>query len=112
MPIPRAIQRLEQSQYWNTLGVALYRNGDWRDAVAALKNSMELNSGGETLNGFFLAMACWRLGQRDEARTWYDKSVVWMEKNDSRNPDLVRFRAEAAAWLGLANLPADVFARQ
>ena len=99
------------SQRWNTLGVALYRTGHWKAAIAALEKSMGLDSGGESFNGFFLAMARWQLGQRDEARACYDKAVTWMEKKKDKDPELVGFRAEAAALLGLAELPADVFAR-
>jgi hypothetical protein len=55
-------------------------------------------------------MARWRLGQRDEARAWYDKAVAWMEKNQPKDEGLRRFRAEAATLLGLADLPPDVFA--
>jgi hypothetical protein len=33
------------------------------------------------------------------ALSWYDKSVRWMEKNQSTDEELVRFRAEAAALL-------------
>jgi hypothetical protein len=34
-----------------------------------------------------------------------------MDKNAPRNEQLLRFRAEAAALLGLTDLPEDVFAR-
>jgi hypothetical protein len=56
-------------------------------------------------------MAHWQLGDRDQACTWYDKSVTWMEKNNARDVELRRFRAEASALLCVADLPADVFAR-
>jgi hypothetical protein len=77
-------------------------------------------------DGFFLAMAHWQLartrlrgresGARDkehdadaqarhraEARTWFEKSVERMEKGAGKkdDPDLTRFRAEAAALLGI-----------
>ena len=34
-----------------------------------------------------------------DARTWYDKAVEWMEKNQPKNDELRRFRAEAAKLL-------------
>ena len=67
---------------WNTLGVALYRGRDWKGAIEALGKSMELGRGGNCFDWFFLAMAHWRLGQRDEARTWYDKAVAGMENDN------------------------------
>ena len=52
-------------------------------------------------DGFFLAMAHWQLGDKPQARSWYDKAVSWMEKNQPKNEELIRFRAEAAALLGV-----------
>jgi hypothetical protein len=46
-------------------------------------------------------MACWQLGERDEARIWYERAVQWMEKHAPKNDELLRFRAEAAELLGL-----------
>jgi len=57
-------------------------------------------------------MAQRRLGDRDQARTWYDRAVEWMDKNEPQDDELKRFRAEAAALLGLDDLPDDVFAQQ
>jgi tetratricopeptide (TPR) repeat protein len=101
----------KERDYWNTLGAANYRAGDWKAAIAALEKSSELRNGGNAFDWFFLAMARRQLGQANEARTWYDKAVAWMEKNGPKNEELLRFRAEAAALLGLTDLPADVFAR-
>jgi tetratricopeptide (TPR) repeat protein len=91
-----------QGTYWNTLGVAQYRTGDWKAALEALENSMRLLPGKqESFNMFFLAMAHWRLGEKDKAREWYDKAVAWMDKNQPTNEELLRFRAEAAELLGI-----------
>jgi tetratricopeptide (TPR) repeat protein len=84
---------------WNTLGVAHYRVGDWKAAIEALTKSMELRKGGDASDWFFLAMAHWQLGEKPQARSWYDKAVQWMEKNQPKNEELIRFRAEAAALL-------------
>jgi Tetratricopeptide repeat/WD domain, G-beta repeat len=87
---------------WNTLGVAHYRAGDWKAAVAELTRSNELLGGEElSFNAFFLAMAHWQLGQQDEARKWYDRAVPWMEKHKPRDEELGRFRTEAAELLGI-----------
>src|SRR5262249_19285951 len=80
---------------WNTLGVAQYPAGDWKAAIAALKKSMELRKGGNSVDWFFLAMAYWQLRDKKEARKWYDQAVPWMEKNQPKDEELVRFRAEA-----------------
>ena len=77
--------------YWNTLGTAQYRMGDWRAAIDALKKSMELRDGGDGADWFFLAMAYWQLGQKEEARAWYDRAVSWMAKNKSKDEEIRRF---------------------
>ncbi len=91
----------QDADFWNTLGVAQYRAGDWQATIAGLKKSMDLGKGGNSLDWFFLAMADWKLGNKDAARVWYDKALEWMEKNDPANEELIRFRAEAAELLGL-----------
>jgi serine/threonine protein kinase/Flp pilus assembly protein TadD len=84
---------------WNTLGAAQYRAGSWQGAIAALERSMALRRGGDSSDWFFLAMAHWRLGERDKARVWYERAVQWMEKNAPGHKELSRFRAEAAELL-------------
>jgi tetratricopeptide (TPR) repeat protein len=86
--------------YWNTLGVAHYRAGDWQAVCAALENTGELRQGGHSFDWFFLAMAHWRLGNHHEARRWFDKAIEWMDSNQSKNEELVRFRAEAEELIG------------
>jgi eukaryotic-like serine/threonine-protein kinase len=85
--------------YSNTLGVAYYRAGDWNAAHAALLRSVKLRAGGDSNDWFFLAMACWKRGQSDQARNWLDQAERWMEKNRPRDRELKRFRAEAVALI-------------
>jgi tetratricopeptide (TPR) repeat protein/serine/threonine protein kinase len=91
----------KEGDFWNTLGEAHYRAGNWKEAVAALEKSMELRNGGDSADWFFLAMAHWQLGDRVKARTRFDQAVQWMEKNQPKDEELGRFRAEAADLLGL-----------
>lgn len=85
----------------NTLGTALYRTGDWKGSVTALEKSLDLMSSHKSFNWFFLAMANWQLGHKDEARKWYDKAVLWMDKNMPKDEELRRFRAEAAELMNI-----------
>ena len=87
--------------YWNTLGVAQYRLGNWRAATTALERSMVLQKGGDACDWLFLAMAHWQLGQKEDAHKWYDQAVSWMDKNKNPNEELSRFRAEARALFKL-----------
>ena len=64
------------------IGAARYRNGQWKEAIAAFEKSMELRDGGDSFDWFFLAMCHWQLGDKQAARKWYDQAVVWMDKNE------------------------------
>jgi tetratricopeptide (TPR) repeat protein len=88
--------------FWNTLGVAHYRNNDDKAAIAALHEAMRLRSGGDSFDWFFLAMAHFRQGNHDEARRWFDAAVAWMAKRAPQDGELGRFRAEAQAALAQA----------
>src|SRR5262249_9828940 len=87
--------------YWLVLGVARYRAGQLKDAIAALQKSMEILAGGDSRSWFILAMAHGQLGNKADARKWYDQAVEWMEKNEPRHEQLRRYRTEAAELLGV-----------
>jgi len=88
--------------FWNTLGVAQYRAGDWRAALASLKESMAFRSGGDGYDWFFLAMAHWQLGEKERALQWYQRGVKSMEKMRPEQYELPEFKAEAEAQLQIA----------
>ena len=96
----KAIEQCRRPAIWNTLGVAEYRSGAWDKAIKALSRSMELTSGGSAVDWLFLAMAHWQKGEKNEARSWFDKAVSSMDKNQSKDEESIRFRAEATALLG------------
>jgi WD40 repeat protein/serine/threonine protein kinase/tetratricopeptide (TPR) repeat protein len=88
---------------WNTLGVAHYCARNWAAAIDALQKSRALQHDKVVRwDAFFLAMAHWQLGSKDDARQWYDQAVEWMDKYQPQNEELHRFRVEAAGLLGLA----------
>jgi tetratricopeptide (TPR) repeat protein len=84
-----------------TLGIALYRAGDWKGAAEEFEKSIELRKGGDSYDWFFLAMARWHLGEKEQARTWFDRAVQWMDKKKPDDEELRRFRAEAEEVLGV-----------
>jgi tetratricopeptide (TPR) repeat protein len=104
----KAVELAPQMNFlWNTLGVARYRAGDWTGGITALEKSMALYSSypeshaEESYSTFVLAMAHWRLGDKDQARRWYDRAVRWMDKYQPNQEELRRFRAEAEQLLGI-----------
>jgi uncharacterized protein HemY len=91
----------ENGPYWATLGVAHHAAGDHRAAVLALKKSLQLPGGQASSSGFFLAMAHWQLGEKEQARQCYARAVAWMEKHELRSEDNRRPRRGAAKLLGV-----------
>jgi serine/threonine protein kinase len=88
----------------HVMGVARYRAGQWDEAIAALTRSNELEPDRRPdFNGFFLAMAYHRKGDADQARAWYDRAASRMTDQPDKlpNPDMVRYRAEAAELLAV-----------
>jgi tetratricopeptide (TPR) repeat protein len=98
----KAVQLVPKNRiFWQTLGYAEYRAGNWKSAITALEKVKELGSPGDSLEWFPLAMAHWKLGDKDQARALYDKASEWMDKNLPKNEELRRFREEAAELLEL-----------
>src|SRR5262249_10298251 len=95
----------EGGNCWLTLGMAHYRAGDWRAAVAALNKATELRSGGDSSEWFLLAMAHWQLGDKLQARSWYDRAIRWMAEKQPRDEKLGRGRAKAGALWGVTDKP-------
>ena len=70
----------ERGTFINTLGVAQYRLGLYDEALVTLERSNVFSareSGYEhPMDTLFLAMACWHLGRRDEAMSWYARGAA------------------------------------
>jgi serine/threonine protein kinase/Tfp pilus assembly protein PilF len=93
-----------EARYWNTLGVAYYRAAELREALQGLNKSLELG-GGDPVDWFFLAMTYWKLGDREQAQSWFDKGSHWLATNPPRSSEWFRAGAEAADLLGLEKPP-------
>jgi WD40 repeat protein/serine/threonine protein kinase/tetratricopeptide (TPR) repeat protein len=91
----------KSASHWNTLGTALYRAGNWPDAIEAFRKSNELGpKSALSFNGYFLAMAHHRRGESERARMWFDVAGRWHRRAAPADPELKLFRAEAANMLG------------
>jgi tetratricopeptide (TPR) repeat protein len=106
----RAVEVSPQNgDWWNTLGVAYYRAGEWEESKKALYRSMELRNDGDSFDWFFLGLVHFKLGHKERAREWYDKAVGWVRQIEKEKPylyeehgeELYRFHSEAAREMGL-----------
>jgi Flp pilus assembly protein TadD len=95
-------QVANEAGYWNTLGIALARTGDWEAAERAFEKSTSLDKeGGNPADWLFLAMIEARRGDVAQARKILDRSDAWLHDHAyaQNDPDLLYFRTEAAAQL-------------
>ncbi len=113
----RAVELSPAAIYINTLGVTLYRVGQYAEAVATLEKSLAAGKGqSDAFDLFFLAMAHHKLGQADRARASLDRALRWRREHPNLpgqwTEELNMFQAEAEALLGirLPPLPAEPFA--
>jgi serine/threonine protein kinase/tetratricopeptide (TPR) repeat protein len=89
----------ERGEFWNTLGAAHYRAGKWKDAAAALGESMRLRDGGDPNDWLFMAMVDYRLSKQGEAKTWYNRSLAWIKAHTNAEAQFRQLRAEAESLL-------------
>jgi tetratricopeptide (TPR) repeat protein len=86
--------------YWNTLGVAQFRAGNFELAKQSLQKSMDLRAGGDPYDWFFLAMIAAEAGDARDAARWIDRSSAWISAHQPLSQDVLRYRAEARQFLG------------
>lgn len=94
----------------NTLGVAYYRAGDWKAAIETLKKADQLSNGQHFgINAFVIAMAHWRLDDKEMAQKWYTDAQEWMKKQRPPDEELLQFRAEASTLLSMREKPTPTY---
>ncbi len=121
--LKRALEAVDlaprDANVWNTLALAEYRAGHWSESIAAAERSIALYQGLESFdwfaasensiarlydtdasNWFFLAMAHWRRGEKERARSYFAKAVAWTKRKDPTDVELLQFWGESAELLG------------
>ena len=91
-------------------GAALYRVGQYRDAIAQLHASIEVHEKkeGNATDWVFLAMAHARLGESEQAQIWLEKARTSPPMDDwQQQIELRSLLKEATDILSAAALPAD-----
>jgi serine/threonine protein kinase len=86
---------------WSALGMAHYRAGEYRAAIAACERLLQRPDSFAGEAELFLAMARWQLGERDAAREHYARGAAWSDRHVLPIAQVVRLRREAAALLGI-----------
>ena len=112
VPLAENAVRLAASNtnYLNTLGMAYYRAGRYREAAAVLQDNVEKQADWVlAYDLYFLAMSYHRLGETVRARDYYNWAVRWVTTQQDLRPiyleELTAFRAEAEELFGLQRSP-------
>jgi tetratricopeptide (TPR) repeat protein len=92
--------RPAHGDYWNTLGMALYRAGELAEAIIAMQQSMRFRKGGDGHDWLIMAMIYQRRGDVKLARQWYERSLRWLKTQRQTSADLRLLLEEAKAALG------------
>ena len=85
--------------YWNTLGAAYFRAGEFDSAIVSLDHSTALDGVGSAFNDAFLAMAHARLGHQEQARHCLAHAISRAEQDYPGHVELVRLCNEAQSIL-------------
>jgi eukaryotic-like serine/threonine-protein kinase len=102
----KAVELNNDPMHRNTLGLAYYRAGRYREAVEALRPNLKDQADSVLVFDFyFLAMSHHQLGERAQARQFYDLAVRWSAAHsEALKPFLeesTAIQAEAAEVLGV-----------
>jgi serine/threonine protein kinase/WD40 repeat protein len=113
VPLAEKAVRLANGQmYRNTLGLAYYRAGRYREAVATLEPNLQSQEAWALpLDLYLLAMSHQWLGEAERARVYFTWAARWSPSHANLSSaeleDLRRFRAEAEAVLGVETIVAE-----
>jgi serine/threonine protein kinase/WD40 repeat protein len=100
----------ENANYRNTLGVAYYRAGRYREAVELLRANLDKQDDkGLAFDLYFMAMSHHHLGETDRARDYLAWAIRWTTAQGGLDPEhleeLKMFRAEAEELMGTGTGP-------
>ena len=71
-----------QSTYWNTLGLALYRVHELREAITHLERSLAAGKGeGAAYDHFLLSLCHAQIGETREAQDHFNRALAWLKTN-------------------------------
>jgi tetratricopeptide (TPR) repeat protein len=98
-----AFSILGQPQQMVEEASALFKTEGLRHTFSRLERPIEGSR--DAQGAFVLAVARSKLGEKDEARRWYDKGIQWIDKDKIKDETLLRFRDEAAKLLGVPVQP-------
>jgi serine/threonine protein kinase/Flp pilus assembly protein TadD len=93
-------------ELWQNLARAYYHCGDWSALEGPIRKVMAMNPpSSDPFDWLLFSIAKSRSGERELARTWYDKAVTAIQKRSLSGESLIKLRGEVAELLGLSPAP-------
>jgi hypothetical protein len=92
-------------------GALKVRSGRFEEAIPLLEGSLRADGrpGRAVLNWLWLALACQKSGQTDEARRWLAKATRWLDQQGGRMPvEKAEMGSHCHNWLEAQALRAEV----
>ncbi len=87
-----------EGDFWTTLGAAQYRTGSYQESITTLQHAKQLGADrGDSIPGFFLAMAFRQLGNEDAAEREFQEAQANLQAVPSWSGDAQKCLDEAAA---------------
>jgi uncharacterized protein HemY len=83
------------ANYWHTLGVAQYRDGQYAAALQSFDKSMILRDGGDGFDWYYVALAHWKLHNSQQAIDYLHKAQDWKRAEQVGVKDLLGIDDEA-----------------
>jgi len=98
----KSVQLMSQSgDKWNTVGICRCRLGQWKECTEDMEKAMKLRDGGDSNDWYFLAIAHHKLGNQDDAKTWFTRAAKWRTEHAAQDANLKRYHDEAREVLGI-----------
>jgi len=86
--------RSDAADYWYTLAMVQYRNGDWRDSLASLDKMKVIQGDFDACDWLLSTMGLYRLNRQEEARAAFRKAGDWIDERTRKAGDDARLRME------------------
>jgi tetratricopeptide (TPR) repeat protein len=102
-----AVDRESVGKAETTLGLAYFRTGDWKNAWEQLEKAKTRSRNDDGVIGFLRVMIDWHRGNHKDARQGFDSLARSMDQGQVLDAQLLPFRAEAAALLGVKDRRLD-----
>jgi tetratricopeptide (TPR) repeat protein len=86
--------------FWHHTKGVMFLEGNWYpDAIGNLRRSAELRPDDAAFDWLYLAWACFKNGETQTAREWFEKADRWIRKQPQQDVELDELRGQVAQMM-------------